>query len=254
MMIFWTSFILGIGSSFHCLGMCGPLALAIPVNRSSTTSTLLGILQYNLGRISAYALLGVLIGFIGISIELLGVLQILSILAGILLILFAWSRKFSNMSAFQPISDFLRKFSSKYMGKLLASESRLKLFGLGALNGILPCGMVYLALMNALLSGDPFGGAMAMGFFGLGTLPAMMAVGFAAKRFSGGIRTKISKWSPYLITLVGVLVILRGANLDIPYLSPKISLKKHQEMAIENKKAAPEVEMSCCHSKESCED
>jgi sulfite exporter TauE/SafE len=123
---------------------------------------------------------------------------------------------------------------------------------LGMLNGMLPCGMVYVAMINALLAGHPFSSAGAMIAFGIGTLPSMIAVGFAANRISASVRQKINRAVPYLLTLVGLLIVLRGMNLDIPFISPKVSVVKTETKKRTEKTAEPQVEMSCCHKKNSC--
>lgn len=242
--------ILGITSNLHCIGMCGPIAMAIPVNRKSNWTILSGVLQYNFGRILTYALLGIIVGSIGITIATLGFLQWLSIFAGIFLILFAW-RKWFSTKLFSKVPNFgIQSVVSKGLGKVIKSKSPFKIGTLGILNGFLPCGMVYAALVNALLAGNPTGSAYAMIAFGIGTLPSMIAVGFAANRINSGMRQKFNKVVPYLLTVVGILIVLRGMNLDIPYISPKVSIKT---TTITNE---PEVEMSCCHKKvdaESCE-
>lgn len=242
--------ILGITSNLHCIGMCGPIAMAIPVNRKSNWTILSGVLQYNFGRILTYALLGIIVGSIGITIETLGFLQWLSIFAGIFLILFAWRKWFSAKFLSKIPSFGVQSLISKGLGKVIRSKSPFKIWFLGMLNGFLPCGMVYAALINALLAGNPSGSSYAMIAFGIGTLPSMIAVGFAANRINANMRQKFNKVVPYLLTIVGILIVLRGMNLDIPYISPKVSIKTTK---VTNE---PEVEMSCCHKKvdtDSCE-
>lgn len=245
--------ILGITSNLHCIGMCGPIAMAVPVNRSSNFTILGGIFQYNFGRVLTYTALGALVGTIGITVETLGFLQWLSVIAGAFLILFAWRKWISSrLDAKIPMLG-MQSFVSKGLGKVIASNSPFKLSLLGMLNGLLPCGMVYVGLMNALLGGSPGTSALAMAAFGVGTLPSMIAVGFAANRISSSMRQKINKAVPFLLTIVGVLIVLRGLNLDIPYISPKVSVIESKEKSGKEHKQEPQVEMSCCHKKSSCE-
>ena len=236
-----TGLILGITSNLHCIGMCGPIAMAIPVNRKSNWTILSGILQYNFGRILTYALLGALVGSIGITIQTFGFLQWLSIISGAFLILFAWRKWISAKIDAKLPQLGIQTLVSKGLGTVIASHSPFKIVLLGTLNGLLPCGMVYVAMMNALLGGSLLNSSFAMIAFGIGTLPSMIAVGFAANRINPAMRKKMNKAVPILLTLVGTLIILRGMNLDIPYISPKVSITKTE------KKKAPEVEMSCCH-------
>lgn len=245
--IFISALILGITSSFHCLGMCGPIAMAVPVNRTSGWTILGGILQYNFGRVLTYAILGIAAGSMGLTIQTFGVLQWMSIISGIFLIVFAWRKWIAVYftSAFGGIVG--QKYISKNLGKILKSNLPFKPFLLGILNGFLPCGMVYVALMNALLAGNPLSSAYAMIIFGTGTLPAMMVVGFTANRINSGMRRKMNKLVPYLLTMVGLLIVLRGMNLDIPYLSPKVSINTTDE-------GEEKATMSCCHAGTTCEE
>lgn len=230
-------FIIGFSSSFHCLGMCGPIAMAIPVNRSSNFSIISGALQYNFGRITAYSLLGFIIGSIGFSFAGLKWMQWLSISVGLLMIFIAWHKIFSSGQS--KLEMKLTQQISRGIGRLIRSKNPLKLTGLGALNGFLPCGMVFLGLTNALIQSSPLKGALAMLFFGLGTLPMMFAVAFFASKLSGNWRLKFSRAVPYMMTVVGILVILRGLNLGIPYLSPELRLNADNS-------EKPKVEMICC--------
>jgi sulfite exporter TauE/SafE len=241
--IFIPAFILGVISNLHCLGMCGPIALAIPLNRSSKSSMLFGILQYHIGRVLVYGILGYLVGYIGMGIQLFGVLQAISIIAGIGIIIYAWRKKITFFK--NPFTSSLRHTSilSQYMGKLMRSESPIKLFLLGSLNGLLPCGMVYTALITAVVLGTPMLSATSMLAFGLGTLPGLVAFSLFAQQLGNPIRSKINRYLPYLITLVGLLIILRGMNLDIPYISPKVSISEEKK----------EVVMDCCHKSTKCE-
>lgn len=241
--IFIPAFILGVISNLHCLGMCGPIALAIPLNRSSKSAMLFGILQYHLGRVLVYAILGYIIGYIGMGIKLFGVLQAISIIAGIGIIIYAWRNKLTFFK--NPFTSSLRHTSllSRSMGKIMRSESPLKLFLLGALNGLLPCGMVYTALITAVVLGTPILSAASMLAFGLGTLPGLVAFSLFAQQLGNPIRSKINRYLPYLITVVGLLIVLRGMNLNIPYISPKVSFSEEKK----------EVVMDCCHKSTKCE-
>jgi len=233
------SFILGLAGSFHCIGMCGPIALALPLNRHSSGSMLTGILLANMGRIITYTLLGFLFGTIGFSLQLFRVFQVLSILFGISLILIAWRKHWLKRLEFR--APGIQHWVSKKMSKLLRQGGTLKLFGIGLLNGLLPCGMIFLALANALLAANPVGSAAAMAAFGLGTLPALLGVGFFAQRINQVFRDKLTAAFPYLLSIIGLLVIVRGANLGIPVLSPKV-----EEQQMQGNEKAVVIE---CHSK-----
>lgn len=243
-----TGLILGLTSNFHCIGMCGPIAMAVPVNRSSNLKILSGTLQYNGGRIITYTILGAIVGSIGLTINTMGVLQWLSIIAGIGLILYAWRKYFSNLISGKLPTFGIQSFLNKGLGKVIKSNSPFKLVLLGGLNGLLPCGMVFAALLNAILTGEILGSALAMAAFGIGTLPAMMAVTFMANKINSNVRQKMNKAVPYLLTIVGILVVLRGMNLNIPFISPNTTVVEQVDM--ETGETETQVEMSCCHKPE----
>lgn len=241
--------LLGLASNFHCIGMCGPIAMAIPVNRTNNWTMLLGTLQYNFGRVFTYAILGAIVGTFGLSIHTFGVLQWLSIIAGIGLIIFAWRKYLQHLLPATSISLGIESSLARVLGKLFKSKSPFKLVALGTLNGLLPCGMVYAALLNALMMGNSFNGSLAMVAFGIGTLPAMIAVTFVANKINSSTRVKLGKMVPYILTVVGMLIVLRGLNLNIPYLSPKVIVVQSDPNNSDNE---PAVEMSCCHKKTDC--
>lgn len=241
-----TGFVLGLTSSLHCIGMCGPIAMAIPINSKNNWLILLGILHYNFGRIFTYSLLGAFIGIIGLTVRSFGILQWLSIVSGLLLIAYAWRKKIGQSIRFRIPTNSINNLLSKGIGSVLKSKFRYKLPLLGMLNGLLPCGMVYLALMNALLTGSQSSGIFAMAAFGIGTLPSMIAVGFAAGKVSTALRTKLNATVPYILTLIGLLVVFRGMNLGIPYISPKAEMA--MKTKTESLQTKPEMKMECCHS------
>jgi sulfite exporter TauE/SafE len=211
---------------------------------------LFGILQYHIGRVLVYGILGYLVGYIGMGIKLFGVLQAISIIAGIGIIIYAWRKHLSFIKIPLNVPLSLSKghfvtmsLLSQSMGKIMHSESPLKLFLLGALNGLLPCGMVYTALITAVVLGTPLLSATSMLAFGLGTLPGLVAFSLFAQQLGNPMRSKINRYLPYLITVLGLLIVLRGMNLNIPYISPKVSFSEEKK----------EVVMDCCHKNTKCE-
>jgi sulfite exporter TauE/SafE len=211
--------------------------LAIPLNRSSKIELIVGVLQYNFGRILTYSLLGFIIGFIGLGINLIGFLQGLSIASGIFIIIYAWRKTLFNKLFSKLNSNFLYSFTSKNMGKVLKMNGPFKLFTFGILNGLLPCGMVYTALITSVIAGSPINSAFTLFFFGLGTLPGMILITLFANQITNRFRGKINKFLPYLVTLIGLLIVLRGLNLNIPYLSPKATFNEKTK----------EIKMEACH-------
>lgn len=218
--IFISGFILGTISSFHCVGMCGPLALSLPLASYSAPKKVLGIILYNLGRVTTYSFLGLLFGFLGRQIFIAGFQQAFSVAAGILIIFFFLLAKFQKrFSGFKPANQFYIKVQLLVAGFLrIRNLSGFYLTGLA--NGLLPCGMVYLAITGAMATSNPWQGMEFMAAFGLGTMPALMLLSFAGFIISFQARSFIKKLTPYAFLLMGVLLVMRGLNLGIPYLSP----------------------------------
>lgn len=221
--IFISGFLLGAISSFHCVGMCGPLALSLPMAHYSTPKKILGILLYNLGRVFTYAALGVFFGFVGRQIFIAGYQQVFSIVVGALILFFfvmAVLRK--RVRGLEFIDRFYRNVQL-LVSRFLRVNSLSGLFLTGLANGLLPCGMVYLAITGAAAAGNVWLGAGFMAAFGLGTMPALIILSFAGFIISIKARSFIRKLTPYAFLLMGVLLILRGLNLGIPYLSPSFA-------------------------------
>jgi uncharacterized protein len=237
-----TAFVLGLVSTAHCIGMCGPIALAIPLDRKNSFTMLTGIIQYNFGRILSYASIGFIIGIVGLSVQLIGILQFLSILSGVLIIVFAYQKYWSKNGFQEKTPRFIQSFISTSMGKILKSKHPMKRTFLGILNGFLPCGMVYAALIASLITAHPIQGATYMIFFGLGTLPGMILIAFSAQFVSVKMRSVFQKISPYMFILLGFLLIVRGMNLGIPYLSPKFEINDE----------TGKLNNSSCHSTTYC--
>ncbi|MFI5221986.1 MAG: sulfite exporter TauE/SafE family protein [Bacteroidia bacterium] len=216
-MIILTAFLTGLFGSFHCAGMCGPIALALPSTGNAVHEKIFSRLIYNVGRIFTYAFFGALFGALGTGLKLAGLQQSISIGAGIIIIISVLpSGKFS--SGFS-----LKFFSNNIFGKLFQNKNLISMFAIGLLNGLLPCGFVYIALVGSLATQDIFQGSLFMFFFGLGTLPMMFSVSLIGQFLSIKIRSRINKFVPVFAVFIGCLFIIRGMNLGIPYLSPKIS-------------------------------
>ncbi|HXP63656.1 MAG TPA: sulfite exporter TauE/SafE family protein [Dongiaceae bacterium] len=216
----WTAFILGLVSSAHCAGMCGPLALAMPGAGTSGPRFWAGRLGYNLGRILTYTALGVVFGLVGRTLFLAGLQRWLSVglgaalLAGLLV-----SRR---LALWRPLTALLERFQPK-MSLLLRRSSFGSLVALGLLNGLLPCGLVYVACAGAAATSGILAGARYMAAFGAGTLPVMLAIGLGGRLVPLAWRLKLRQAIPISVCLLGLLLILRGMSLGIPYLSPDLS-------------------------------
>ena len=219
-MQYWTALLLGFLGSLHCAGMCGPLALALPGNPNNKRSFVLGRLAYNTGRLLTYSILGVIFGIVGKSLFTLGFQRGLSLLLGVALIASIFASRLSVFSA--PISRLVTwpKFP---MSALLKSRSSAALAGLGMLNGLLPCGLVYVACASATTRGDIPGAALYMALFGLGTFPMMLGISMSGRLFPLSFRLRIQKAIPVTVFILGALLILRGMALRILYLSPDLA-------------------------------
>ena len=215
-----TAFIMGLAGSLHCIGMCGPLALSLPVSHSDNLSRFAGGTIYNLGRIFSYAVLGLIFGTIGKLIIASHWQSRLSLILGVLILVYLFIPKkyfhLSKPNLFNKAFIVLRK----QLGILFQSRNLSSLFFIGILNGLLPCGLVYLALSSSVLTGSSLSGALFMGFFGLGTFPAMMATIILGNYLNQQMRLKINKALPVLLFVMAALLILRGLELGIPYVSP----------------------------------
>ena len=219
------AFFIGLVGSLHCIGMCGPIAIALPVPSSSNLSFLTGRILYNLGRVVTYSFLGLLLGLIGSKIALAGAQQVVSVILGVIVIVAViLPQKYKNYFAQHPIVQKFAQPLKNNIGVLFKKETFSAMFLIGILNGFLPCGLVYVALTGAIASGDAISGAAVMILFGLGTVPSMLAASVFGKFINVGIRTKIRKAVPVLAILLGTLFILRGMNLGIKYISPKINV------------------------------
>lgn len=228
--ILTTGLTLGVVGSFHCIGMCGPLALSLPVNSGNPFIKFVATLNYNLGRIATYACLGLIVGLIGSSFSMIGFQQWASIIMGAIILTYLIAgRIYGFKKMYFPKMELYFNYIRQALGKLYMKKNISSLFFAGMLNGLLPCGMVYMAIAAGTATGSIVGSAILMGAFGLGTLPAMWAFTFFGNFLAIGFRTKIRKAYPYMLLLIGSLLILRGMGLGIPYISPKMNTR-HVEM------------------------
>ena len=217
----YSALILGLLGSFHCIGMCGPIAFVLPLNRENNFKKVVQISLYHLGRLLTYSFIGLIFGLVGKGLFLMGFQQRISILVGVLMIVIVLIpvRIFNNYNFSKPLYSFIGKVKSN-LGKLLKKKSNKALFTIGILNGFLPCGLVYMALVGSIATSNPSLGAVYMFTFGLGTIPLMTTAVYLGNVLSISIRTKIQKAIPVFVVMIGILFILRGMGLGIPYISP----------------------------------
>jgi uncharacterized protein len=224
----WTAFVVGLVGSLHCAGMCGPLALALPSAAPSGVSFVVGRIAYNLGRVVTYCLMGVVFGLLGRTLLLAGVQRWVSIALGVTLLVGLFSSR--RLALWRPVTDLVGWLKTR-MGALLRQKSFVALLVLGLLNGLLPCGLVYVAGAAAIATGGIFAGAAYMAAFGAGTVPMMLAISLSGRLVPLAWRLQLRRAIPVSVFLLATLLILRGMSLGIPYVSPILT------------DGAP----SCCH-------
>lgn len=220
----WTALIIGFFGSFHCVGMCGPIAMAIPRQSSALLPLTFNAVLYNSGRILTYSLLGTFFGVVGVGFTVGGFQGGLSILLGIIIIAGVLFSKFFSNPASTMLSGF-NTWVTKAYGKLMRKESKPALFGMGFLNGLLPCPFVYSALAAAVLTESAAYSAGYMALFGLGTFPAMYLMYLSPNILSKDLRTMIRGLVPYLALTLGVILVVRGLilyDLFVPAVSERV--------------------------------
>ena len=216
-----SAFILGLLGSFHCVGMCGPIAFMLPVDHSNTVKKITQIAIYHFGRLLAYSIIGLIFGLIGKSLYIFGFQQQLTIIIGVLMILVVLipQQTFNKYNFSKPIYRLISKVKSA-LGSAMKKKTMDTFLTIGFLNGFLPCGLVYMALFAAIAGGNAINGILYMAVFGLGTIPLMTTAIYFSQFLKGKARQRIQKAIPVFVILIGALFILRGLGLGIPYISP----------------------------------
>ncbi len=225
--------------SFHCAGMCGPIAIALPLHGNTVSQKIYGGTLYNLGRTLTYGIMGTVFGLLGQGIQLIGFQQKVSVIMGTLMIISViFPALFKNQYRMDKSwFSFVGKLKST-IGKIFSIRSFSSLFFIGLLNGLLPCGLVYMAIAGAIGTGNVMLGTFYMVLFGLGTIPMMLSISLAGNVMSLAAREKINKLIPVLVVVVGIFFILRGLSLGIPYLSPpKQKIEQKFEKGLEKNTA-----------------
>ena len=217
-----SAIILGLMGSLHCVGMCGPIAFILPVDRSNNLKKFSQIFVYHIGRLLAYGILGLIFGLLGKGLFVFGMQQKLSIIIGVLMIIVVLIpyKTFSKYNFSKPMYSLIAKVKSR-LGKELQKKTADTFLTIGFLNGFLPCGLVYMALFGAIAMGNPLEGSFYMMLFGAGTIPLMTSAIYFSSLLKSSAKQKIQKLIPVFVVLIGALFILRGLGLGIPYVSPK---------------------------------
>ena len=216
----WAAFGLGFVGSLHCAGMCGPLALALPFSQEKGFLQLVGNTVYQLGRITTYAVIGLLFGFIGRGFSLAGIQQPLSITLGVAMILIILLPKVFPLHRTPPVLQKAVINLKKQLGSFLKKRGIGAFYTPGLLNDLLLCGLVYMALLGALGIGSPLESAAFMAAFGFGTFPMMFGIALTGSFISLKWRNIFNKAVPYAVVVLGIIFILRGMGLGIKFISP----------------------------------
>ena len=216
--MWYVAFTLGLFGSLHCVGMCGPLAIAF-CNRDGEgrMQLLASSLGYNMGRTITYAILGLLFGLFGSFLFIADIQKVLSIfLGGLLIFSFIMSididAKINGVPMIKRLYDRLRVAISN----LYNHTKKYPPIVLGLANGLLPCGLVYLALTGALATGDVLDGMLFMILFGLGTIPMLLSLVLGVNFVSPIMRSKFRRVLPYVTLGFGVFLVYRGIVIDMP--------------------------------------
>jgi sulfite exporter TauE/SafE len=218
--------------------MCGPIAIALPLHGNSKLQKLIGGILYNLGRTTTYIIFGFIFGLLGQSLGALGFQRWVSITAGVLIIITVLSPSLfrSNFITSGIFNSLLSKVKFA-LKKLFSTRSHGSLYSIGLLNGLLPCGPLYMAFIISTGTGNTVNAAIFMLMYGLGTIPLLFLITILGNFISMSVRNKINNLLPVLIVIIGILFILRGLNLGIPYLSPKEEMiQKKIEKTIDSQK------------------
>ena len=217
--MYLSALVFGLLGSVHCAVMCGPIAMVLPKGKHFYNQV-----SYNFGRITSYLAIGGVFGLIGKGMFLVGFQQTISVLAGVLLILVYFGSKSYSGSIIG--ATYLNKILTsirKLIGANLTANKWYSRYLVGLVNGFLPCGLVYMAAVAAISTGSPEGGMAYMFLFGLGTVPMMAGLSISKQFLKAKHRVSLYKLVPYFVVVVSTLFILRGMNLGVPYVSPKLS-------------------------------
>lgn len=212
----WTAFLLGLAGSLHCAAMCGPLMLALPLDTRSRYRLLGQTLTYQAGRIGMYGILGLLFGLLGKGIVLAGFQQALALVTGGFMLAAAFfAVQWERAALTIPGIRNLTRWAQQKIGLLLRQHPRGAVLGVGMLNGLLPCGLVYAAVAGAISMAGSWQGSLFMVLFGLGTLPLLVFLMASGQRFSTTWRSRLRLIQPALLLLAGILLLHRGLHLDL---------------------------------------
>lgn len=185
----------------------------ISLTRNSGRSSVLSFLLYHLGRLLVYVLIGVFFGLFSSSVQLFTLQKHFAILLGILILaIFAFPRIRNRFEGWYCQSFFYQKLKTRLTGYY---STRFRWLAAGALNGMLPCGLVYLAAAGAMISGSITGAIYSMLLFGLGTLPILVMLR-VLRIYLPEVLAPLSNVTTTIALISGVLLIVRGLTIENP--------------------------------------
>ena len=207
----WSAFILGLAGSLHCVGMCGPIALLIPTGNGQQKN--LSITLYHLGKLLTYTIIGALFGLIVAGLYNYNIQSTLTIISGILLLVFAFIPKVLNLVEKNGYKVFngIIKFKNR-LAKALNKNKTEYSFYIGFLNGFIPCAMVYSAAIVALSQKTFMNSIVFMIFFGLGTIPLLTVFYFTANRLKKSLTKYATNFRMVSFIIVGLFLVWRGIH------------------------------------------
>jgi sulfite exporter TauE/SafE len=220
--------LMGLAGSLHCVGMCGPIAMAMPLQGREPWRKISGGLMYNAGRITTYAAFGLLAGWLGAGLRWFGWQQRVSLILGITILVFMIAPAIARTDMLQRGMQSRMVRIRQVLAKVLFRGTPSAMFATGLLNGLLPCGLTYMALAGSAVSGSPLQGAGFMALFGMGTAPVMLATVWMGSILHHQVRYKLRKMYPALLIIMSILLIIRGLDLGIPYVSPRLKASINQ--------------------------
>lgn len=218
-----TAMLMGLAGSLHCLGMCGPIFVTTSTFYNSPKEFLFPTLLHHFGKLISYAALGLALGFIGKSVSLIWFQNQVLIVCGLILIIMA----VAGLVRWKALDGF-NQWIGRQMSRLLKQKKGGSLL-LGIINGLIPCGLVYAAAVGAVATQSPTDGVLFMVFFGLGTMPSLLAAGFSRWLLPLRKFKNINIWKQIPVLLLGILLLLKGLSLGIPYISPDLNSHKPTE-------------------------
>lgn len=227
MLYYLTAISIGLMGSLHCVGMCGPIAMAVPLTSKNEGYRWLGSINYLLGKAITYSLLGLFSGAFAKMLMLAGFQRYVSLFTGLLILLIFIIQKVGNgKTGLERLNYQWVGILKQQFNKFLQEKNLTSAFLIGLINGVLPCGLVYIALAGAVGAGGWWQSMLYMFLFGVATMPLMFALMIFKSKMSLTFRALFQKVVPTFTIILAVLLIVRGLNLGIPYFSPKVNSVK----------------------------